>query len=33
VHYELTPLGRGLIEPLSVLRVWAQDHCDRVGQN
>lgn len=26
VDYELTPLGRTLIEPLSVLSVWAQNN-------
>ena len=28
VEYALTPVGRTLIEPLSVLRLWAQNHCD-----
>ena len=28
VHYELTPLGYSLVQPLSALRVWAQEHCD-----
>ncbi|CAA9404212.1 MAG: hypothetical protein AVDCRST_MAG35-1066 [uncultured Quadrisphaera sp.] len=28
VHYELTPLGRGLVEPLAALRAWAETSCD-----
>lgn len=28
VHYELTPVGRGLVEPLAALHRWAEAHCD-----
>ena len=28
VLYELTSLGRTLVEPLTALRLWAQRHCD-----
>ncbi|MGH2530664.1 MAG: winged helix-turn-helix transcriptional regulator [Thermomicrobiales bacterium] len=30
VEYSLTPLGETLIEPLSALRVWAEQHLDDV---
>lgn len=29
-HYELTPLGRTLHEPLSALQVWAESHVEDV---
>lgn len=29
VCYDLTAVGRSLIEPLAALRLWAQEHCDR----
>ncbi len=29
-HYELTPLGRGLLAPLELLGQWAHDHGDEV---
>ncbi|AGZ44088.1 winged helix-turn-helix transcriptional regulator [Actinoplanes friuliensis] len=28
VYYELTPIGRTLVQPLAALRDWAQTHCD-----
>jgi DNA-binding HxlR family transcriptional regulator len=28
VHYELTPVGRTLVQPLAALRDWARTHCD-----
>ena len=30
VHYSLTPLGRTLVEPLEVLRDWAETHMAEV---
>ncbi|PWH07862.1 transcriptional regulator [Brachybacterium endophyticum] len=30
VEYELSSLGRTLLEPLEVLRTWASDHMDEV---
>ncbi|GHP00004.1 hypothetical protein KSF_100510 [Reticulibacter mediterranei] len=32
VEYSLTPLGRTLIEPIGVLRQWAQEHLNEVEQ-
>ncbi len=30
VEYELTPLGRTLIEPLAAIRLWAESHMNSV---
>ena len=30
VEYELTPLGRTLIEPIRAIRVWAESHIKQV---
>ncbi|MGZ3142983.1 winged helix-turn-helix transcriptional regulator [Lentzea chajnantorensis] len=32
VEYELTELGRSVIEPLAALRVWAQQNYDSVAE-
>ena len=32
VTYQLTLLGETLIEPLTALRLWAQDHCNEPRQ-
>lgn len=32
VEYSLTPLGRTLIEPIGVLRQWAEEHLHEVEQ-
>ncbi|UEJ82386.1 helix-turn-helix transcriptional regulator [Brachybacterium halotolerans subsp. kimchii] len=31
VEYELSELGRTLLEPLAILRAWAVDHMDEVA--
>lgn len=31
VEYELTPLGRTLIEPLAAIRIWAESHISSVN--
>lgn len=33
VDYELTPLGSTLIEPMNMLRLWAETHVDEVEAN
>jgi DNA-binding HxlR family transcriptional regulator len=33
VEYDLTPLGRSLLEPVSVLADWAVAHAHELGQN
>jgi DNA-binding HxlR family transcriptional regulator len=30
VEYELTPLGRSLLEPMAVLCAWAEEHWDEL---
>jgi DNA-binding HxlR family transcriptional regulator len=30
VEYELTPLGRGVAEPLGRLRAWVENHLDEI---
>ncbi|MGX1315053.1 DNA-binding HxlR family transcriptional regulator [Streptomyces calvus] len=30
VEYELTPLGRGVAQPLAQLRTWVEDHLDEI---
>ncbi|MFD9733772.1 winged helix-turn-helix transcriptional regulator [Umezawaea sp. NPDC059074] len=30
VEYELTPLGRSLVAPLSALRTWSEQHIDLI---
>ncbi|GII79691.1 HxlR family transcriptional regulator [Sphaerisporangium rufum] len=30
-EYRLTPLGRSLLDPVSVLARWAEDHADELG--
>ena len=32
VEYSLTPLGKTLIEPMNVLKVWAYEHLQEVAQ-
>lgn len=32
VHYGLTGLGRSLVEPLAVLRAWAEEHMGEVDR-
>ncbi len=31
VEYELTPLGRTLIEPIAAIRIWAESHISSVA--
>lgn len=33
VEYELTPLGRTLVEPAAALREWAESHFSEIEQN
>lgn len=33
VEYQLTPLGRTLIEPIAVIRTWAETHINAVSKS